>query len=270
MRLGRPRLQNYLDRGYLVIVTGSKFFTGPAFSGALLVPACLANALDVVTEVASGSREYSSRSDWPVNWTRLRSCFPSRANFGQWLRWEAALEEIRAYYGVPDEFRLKALPTFGEGVARIIGKSPSLGLLPPQQRPEDGSNDDEEQAQATIFPFVIRHHGRVFSLDDCRKLHRALAGNSRAANAHERPEIAAESCLVGQPVALGDVERHPAAALRISASARLVTESWSADADTARSNLERQLGHVGAVVARIEWLVAHMDRLNLTEPCHEA
>ena len=42
MRLGRPRLKKYLDRGYLVIVTGSKFFTGPAFSGALLVPAGLA------------------------------------------------------------------------------------------------------------------------------------------------------------------------------------------------------------------------------------
>jgi hypothetical protein len=46
LRLGRPRLRRYLDRGYLVIVTGSKFFTGPAFSGALLVPARLSNALD--------------------------------------------------------------------------------------------------------------------------------------------------------------------------------------------------------------------------------
>ena len=42
MRLGRTRLQKYLDRGYLVLVTGSKFFTGPPFSGALLVPSALA------------------------------------------------------------------------------------------------------------------------------------------------------------------------------------------------------------------------------------
>ena len=34
--------KQYLDRGYLVLVTGSKFFTGPPFSGALLVPAGLA------------------------------------------------------------------------------------------------------------------------------------------------------------------------------------------------------------------------------------
>jgi hypothetical protein len=86
MRLGRPRLQNYLDRGYIVIVTGSKFFTGPPFSGALLVPAGLSKALGAVTEVASGLFEYFSRSDWPKNWPALRSCFPIRANLGQWLR----------------------------------------------------------------------------------------------------------------------------------------------------------------------------------------
>jgi hypothetical protein len=270
MRLGRPRLQGYLDRGYMVIVTGSKFFTGPAFSGALLVPAGLAQAIDAVTEVGSALHEYGSRSDWPMNWTRLRSGFPSRANLGQWLRWEAALEEIRAYYAVPDEFRLKALTTFGKGFARIIESSPSLHLPPLQQRPENPGNDDEELAQATIFPFMIRHHGRVLSSDDCRKLHRALARNTRSANEHEGPEIAAKLCLVGQPVALADVDRHPAAALRICASARLVTETWSSNEDTARRNLQAELGRAGAIAARIEWLVAHLDDLNLTESCHEA
>ena len=38
MRIGRLQLNDYLARGYLVMVTGSKFFTGPAFSGALLLP----------------------------------------------------------------------------------------------------------------------------------------------------------------------------------------------------------------------------------------
>src|ERR1035437_61696 len=274
MRLGSPRLQKYLDRGYMVIVTGSKFFTGPAFSGALLVPAGLAKALAAVTEVASGLREYSSRSDWPMNWTTLRSRFPIRANFGQWLRWEAALEEIRAYYSVPEEFRRSALMIFGQGVERIVASSPSLRLLPPQQRPADGGGDDEELAQATIFPFVIGHDDRILSLADCRKIYRALgrdAPNAVSANARGcDPEIAAKICLVGQPVALGDFERHPIAALRIWAGARLVTETWSSDEATARRNLQHEFGRVGAIVSKIEWLVAHLDGLNLTEVSHEA
>jgi hypothetical protein len=273
MRLGRPRLRRYLDRGYIVIVTGSKFFTGPPFSGALLVPADLSKAFDALGEVASGLSEYSSRSDWPKQWSTLRSRFPVRANFGQWLRWEAALEEIGAYYRVPDEFRLMALTMFGKEVERIIASSPSLCLLRPQQRPDDRSLDDEELAQTTIFPFLIRRDGRVLSPGDCRTIYRALARDARhavPANSCGRPEIAAKLCLVGQPVALGDVERHPTAALRISAGARLVTETWSSDGQTALENLHRELGRVDAIVAKIEWLVAHMDGLNSTESCHEA
>jgi hypothetical protein len=264
MRLGRPRLQKYLERGYMVIVTGSKFFTGPAFSGALLVPEGLSKNLGTVTEVASGFCEYGSRSDWPMQWTTLRSHFPARANFGQWLRWEAALEEMRAYYSVPDEFRLLALTTFRDGVEQIIASSPSLRRLP--QTPADGGVDDEELAQPTIFPFAMGHDDRVLSLGDCRKIYRALARDVRTAGSDD--EIAGKICLVGQPVALG-VERDPIAALRICAGARLVTEAWSPDPNTARENLQRELARVRAVAAKIEWLVAHINDLRLTELCHE-
>jgi hypothetical protein len=268
MRLGRPRLRQYLDRGYLVLVTGSKFFTGPAFSGALLVPAGLAETIDAIDEIAPGMLEYSSRSDWPMQWQALRSRFPIRANFGQWLRWEAALEEIRTYYEVPDEFRRMALTAFGKGVERIIASSPCLQLLPPQPRPGDGGID-EELAERTIFPFVIGTKDYALSLDDCRKIYRVLARDARdsvPADLHGRDaEIAAKACLVGQPVALGQRGPHPIAALRICAGARLVTETWSSDAETAHRNLQRELGHVGSIVAKIEWLLAHIDGLNVVE-----
>jgi hypothetical protein len=244
MRLGRARLRKYLERGYLVIVTGSKFFSGPPFSGALLVPALLARALDGATEVAPGLWDYSSRSDWPMHWQHLRSRFPVRSNFGQWLRWEAAIEEIRAYYAVPDAFRRLALTTFANGVQRIIASSPSLELLPLPQRDESDSLDDEELAQPTIFPFAIRHHDRAFSLDDCRNIYRALSETKNAG------EIAAKVCLIGQPVALGD-----RAVLRISAGARLVSETWSPCEAVARENLQRELGRLVAIIAKIEWLL---------------
>ena len=267
MRLGRPRLRKYLDRGYLVMVTGSKFFTGPAFSGALLVPAALAGQIDSIAEIAPGLHDYFSRSDWPNRWAKLRSRFPVRENFGQWLRWEAALEEIRAYHRVPDGFRRSALTIFGQGVERIIASAPSLELLPPQQRPEAAGFADEELAQPTIFPFVIRQGSRALPLAECRKIYRALASDARdAAGATARdPEISARLCLIGQPVALGRGSPNPAAALRISASARLVTQAWSADEDTAWRNLQHELADVAAIVAKIEWLLAHIGDLNSME-----
>jgi hypothetical protein len=251
LRLGRPRLKKYLDRGYLVLITGSKFFTGPPFSGAVLVPANLGGTIDAIGEIAPGMLEYSSRSDWPMKWRALRSRFPIRTNFGQWLRWEAALEEIRAYHAVPDEFRRTALTAFGEGVERIIASSPWLRSLPPQPTPTDGGID-EELAQRTIFPFMIAQGDRALSLDDCRKIYRALARDARdgvAVEVHQRDaEIAAKACLIGQPVALGQRGPHP----------------------IARGNLQRELGHVSAIVAKIEWLLAHLNGLNWAEVPRDA
>jgi hypothetical protein len=44
--------------------------------------------------------------------------------------------------------------------------------------------------------------------------------------------------------------------LRLSASARLVTETWSPNADVAARNLQRELDCLAEVVAKIELLLA--------------
>jgi len=251
MRLGRPRLRKYLERGYMVIVTGSKFFTGPPFSGALLVPGDFAPPLNATSAIPPGLVEYVSCSDWPQNWPLLRARFPVRTNFGQWLRWEAAMEEIGAYYRVPDSFRKTALTTFGRAVEGLITASPSLELLPWQERPFDAA--DEELTQRTIFSFVIRHGGRLRSLSECRTLYRALAGHGVSGGL----KPAAQACLIGQPVALGR-DPSPPAALRISASARLVSQAWSSDAKTAQRNLQRAVDDAGAAIASLESLLVEV------------
>jgi hypothetical protein len=257
MRLGRARLKRFLDRGHIVIVTGSKFFTGPPFSGALLVPAAMASRIDAASAIPSGLLEYSSRSDWPQNWPALRSRFPVRMNFGQWLRWEAAIEEIGAYYRVPDSFRRTALATFGQAVERLVADAPSLELLPWQNRPVDAA--DEEMTQRTIFSFAIRRDNRLRSLEECRALYRGLAGNGGRA--------VAQPCLIGQPVALGR-DPSPPAALRISAGARLVSEAWSPNADIAHRNLQRAIDQVAAAIANLESLLADVSKLEPMDASH--
>jgi hypothetical protein len=252
MRLGRPRLRKYLERGYMVLITGSKFFTGPPFSGALLVPGDLAPPLNATSAIPPGLLDYVSCSDWPQNWPLLRRRFPVRMNFGQWLRWEAAIEEIGAYYRVPDSFRKAALTTFGQAVEGLIAASPSLELLPWQERPLDAT--DEELAQRTIFSFVIRHGGGLRSLAECRTLYRALAGH--AVSDDLKPAV--QACLIGQPVALGR-DPSPPAALRISAGARLVSEAWSSDAKTAERNLQCAIDDASTAIANLETLLARLD-----------
>jgi hypothetical protein len=253
MRLGRQRLRGLLDRRCMVLVTGSKFFGGPAFSGALLVPSSLSRALDRDEEIAPGVCDYANRSDWPRAWTKLRSRFESRTNLGQWLRWEAALEEIGAYYQVPDAFRAKALWEYRTGIESLIACSPSLQPV----EVASAAADDEEFSEATIFPFTLHREGRLLSAHDCRVLYEALAQDLSGVidGSQAERDLLARRCVVGQPVRIERIKA-PTAALRLCVGARLVTEAWSADACLARQNIQRELDCIAEILAKIEFLLA--------------
>src|SRR5690625_8051338 len=38
LRMDQEDIRSYVDRNYLMTITGSKYFTGPPFSGALIIP----------------------------------------------------------------------------------------------------------------------------------------------------------------------------------------------------------------------------------------
>lgn len=253
-RLGRRRLRSYLERGYMVLMTGSKFFGGPAFSGALLVPKGLSRAIDRVDGIAPGFFDYAGRSDWPKVWTTLRSRFERRPNFGQWLRWEAALAEIGSYYAVPGDFRTKTLAELAAGIDSMIALSPSLQAVPAVYK---AGVDDEEFAQATIFPFTLLRDGRPVSIAETSAVHRALAADMNdgiSGSAADR-QVAAQRCLIGQPVRLKRQDDAPQAVLRLCVGARLVTEAWSADEAQARRNLQHVLDRIAHVLVKIELLL---------------
>lgn len=256
-RLGRRRLRSYLDRGYMVLITGSKFFGGPAFSGALLVPKGLSRSLDRGEGIAPGILDYAGRCDWPVAWTALRSRFERRPNFGQWLRWEAALAEIGSYYAVPAVSRAEMLAELATGIDSMIALSPSLRSIPTPTAINTADADDEEFAQATIFPFTLLRDGKPVSIAETWAVHRALARDmsEEISGSTADREVAAQRCLVGQPVRLERQHETPQAVLRLCVGARLVTEAWSPDMAKARRNVQHVLDRIAHVLVKIELLL---------------
>ncbi|MDA9533644.1 hypothetical protein [Bradyrhizobium sp. CCBAU 25338] len=256
-RLGRRRLRSYLDRGYMVLITGSKFFGGPAFSGALLVPKGLSRSLDRGEGIAPGILDYAGRCDWPVAWTALRSRFERRPNFGQWLRWEAALAEIGSYYAVPAVSRAEMLAELATGIDSMIALSPSLRSIPTPTAINTADADDEEFAQATIFPFTLLRDGKPVSIAETSAVHRALARDmsDEISGSTADREVAAQRCLVGQPVRLERQDETPQAVLRLCVGARLVTEAWSPDMTKARRNVQHVLDRIAHVLVKIELLL---------------
>jgi hypothetical protein len=174
MRTGRRRIRYYLDQEFLVLVTGSKFFTGPPLSGALLVPAAASAVMKQAAAVPVGLGLYTNRNDWPVSWHGVRSGLPTRPNIGQLLRWLAAVEEMRGYFNVPTYYRSLALREFSRAVSQLIADRANLRLLPAFGQSATDASDNEEMAVRTIFPFSVSGGGETLSVEDCGRIYRAL------------------------------------------------------------------------------------------------
>ncbi len=262
VRLGRKRLRWCLDQGFMVLITGSKFFTGAPFSGALLLPQAMVARAAAAELPLSALGAYSNRSDWPEALPRARAALPARANVGQWLRWVSAVAEMGAYYAVPFAYRRLALGRFAEVVPHLIGGADVLEPLSLDDGPPD-EIDDEEMAARTIFPFFVRRHGRHLSLARATKLYRALNDDVSALLPATLPLrerwIAAQRCHIGQPVPVRDRQGELSGALRVSAGARVISETWTGDIETSAEVLVREFDQVRGIVEKIGLLVRHFD-----------
>jgi hypothetical protein len=234
LRTPRARLKEMLAKGYCVLITGSKFFTGPAFSGALLVPGSLSDRIVTLNATPAGLAGYSSAYDWPMGWKGLRRQFLLRPNFGQWLRWEAALEEMKLYYAVPEEVRSRLKEEFQRELEAGIAKAPGLDLLPVRGMP-----------LPTVFGVILKSESGPLSADIVANIYHAMKRAEPVENMELRP------CLLGQPVALPALGT---AALRIGLSARLIRQCWSEDAhESAKKRF--------AMFQNLSFAVERLDRL---------
>ncbi len=215
-RIAPATVAAYLGRGWPVVVTGSKFFGGPAFSGAVLFPA--------------------ARRDRRGHWT-----LPSAGHvctetpiapgldpvaLGTALRWTAAMSVMDAF--AP---RAEAMAQLLRGAADMI--SEGLATLPDIEpvagRPPRGAGWAD---LPSIFTFAIRDpddRSRKLTMGELRPLYQRLAR---------------QGVLLGQPVDLGGF-----GGLRIAIGARDMVE----DADESR--FATLFGALGAAltVPRAQW-----------------
>jgi hypothetical protein len=237
-RLSGASLRAYLDNDLMVAVTGSKFLTGPVFSGALFTPATTAERLGGRL-LSAALRPYSARADWPEHWAAGRA-LNDASNPGLLLRWEAALAELGAFRAVPDAAVEAFASRFAEAVQTRIDSDPLFEPL--AQRPLDrrviGAAASWDQIP-TIFPFLLRERPG----DDAPYL-------SLAAMEHVDQALKGSGARLGQPVLCGERDGAPISALRLCNSARLIVEGV-ADPQGVISRAMGVLDQAAAVAARM-------------------
>lgn len=210
-RLAPATLRAYLDAGLMVAVTGSKFLTGPTFSGALFVPGRMAERLEGRL-LRPGFAQYSARAEWPQGWV-AGAGLPEAANFGLLLRWRAAVHELAAFRTIPEARVAGFLSAFADAVESRLAVDPQLDLIDarPLDRRAIGA-DGGWDAIPTIFPFRLRAApgGAYLSNERIQAVYRALRD---------------AGVRLGQPVACGAIDGAPVSALRLCASARGVVDA---------------------------------------------
>lgn len=232
-RLSPATLRAYLQKGFMVAVTGSKFLTGPSFSGALLIPAALARRWRESARLAP-LRSYSARGDWPPGW-KAAGVLAETANFGLLLRWEAALAELRAFRQIPESAVGHVLEEIGRAVLERLKTDPTFEELPTprlDRRPLVAERSWDHRQ--TIFPFLLHRPdgtggrnllSRTETAEIYDLLPLALTDFPASESGGARGDLGLFRCQLGQPVACGNRGGVPVSALRLCLSSRLVVEA---------------------------------------------
>jgi hypothetical protein len=262
-RLSPASVRGYLALDAVVLVTGSKFFTGPPFAGAALLPAAVAARLQTAA-LPEGLDAYFGRDDFFFS-APAADRLPPTGNYGLSLRWHAALAEMQAFFGTRPASRAEILRRFGETVARKIVETESLTLL---NQPAIIRNDTDEpwERLPTIFSFLLQApHDTARHLTPVEARAVYLWLNTDLSPLLPGHPAAARICHIGQPVKLarpgGD-----AGVLRVSAGARLISGEPSHKGLSQKTRIARELDDLATVFDKIDLILRNWDLLWAANP----
>lgn len=264
-RLSARSVQAYLRLNAVVLVTGSKFFTGPPFAGALLIPEAMARRLDRA-ELPEGLDAYFGRDEFPEH-CRAAAKLPPVGNYGLSLRWHAALAEMRAFVLVPPAERAEILRGFAAAVHESVAANPALTLL---EAPEIARGEDDEawECLPSIFSFSLRaphDPGRCLTPIEARAVYLWL--NADLSEILPGDAAASRICHIGQPVRLPQPGSEGfMGVLRVSAGARLISGEPSHKGLAHPLRIQREFADLAMVFEKIALILRNWQSLWTADP----
>jgi hypothetical protein len=261
LRLDPEDVQKYLNKGYIVTITGSKFFTGPPYSGALIIPKSVSKSIESVKKkLPEGLNNYYNYMDWPKSWYCSKD-LSTGFNYGSYMRWNAAIVEMKRYYKTPILYRNLGIEMFCNFVEASINEAPFLSPLFGDESKIDKTTNGAFGLRniRTIFPFFILLNDEVLTVDQVKKLYILLNSNLShhfKGSSLEIIRLAAKKCHIGQAVNAKYANDIQSAVLRISLGARVISESWvNRDISLYFRNIEAQMNQITFIIKKIELIL---------------
>jgi len=171
-RITAAAVQDYLARGAIVFVTGSKFMGGPPFSGFALVPPSF---MDGAQPLPDGFSTIFRRAEWPTRWPGAET-LADGANPGLLLRLEASVFELERFQELaPAEAERVILAFHGAVRAEIVAKMPARRVAPyPPGHVEDADTHPVEMRTLSTLGLTQLKPGGA-DIEDAQAWHKAMA-----------------------------------------------------------------------------------------------
>ncbi len=181
-------IHSMLDKGVMLMVTGSKFYQAPPFCGALLVPKSWSDKfISKDASIIKGYENLFSAYDFPPYFTELRKHLPKEINLGLRMRWEIAIEEMKAYLSFPSVESNALIRRWNQVVTGRLAQSDYFQLMPNMELTND-----------SIVSFMVLLEGNALNNQELKKLFDYLVLNEHVGlNGFNR-------VFLGQPVQYGE------------------------------------------------------------------
>eukprot|EP00164_Ancoracysta_twista_P004663 GFYU01006307.1.p1 GENE.GFYU01006307.1~~GFYU01006307.1.p1 ORF type:complete len:510 (-),score=188.09 GFYU01006307.1:394-1839(-) len=116
-------LADSIQRGELVLFSGSKFFQGPPFCGCILIPeAHMTRLAENPITVPAGLKSFMTKYEVPQMLPSWREQLPDHQNVGLMLRWAASLSEIEPTLNIPTETRDQIITSWRQHALSCVAK----------------------------------------------------------------------------------------------------------------------------------------------------
>ncbi|RHY10286.1 hypothetical protein DYB25_001088 [Aphanomyces astaci] len=268
MRLNRGALVDFIQRGYIVLVTGSKFYAGVPFCGSVLIPAQSVYELNVADPSVcfpAGYGDYFTKFDFPpFCMQNVRAALPSRMNVGLLLRWETALVNMEVYASIPPAMVAQISHEYIERTKSMLATHTHVALLDPfdeaakalkPKPPVSADTGLPIQPLDTIVSFHVVDSSKGFlSVNKLKVVHLLLSKDISVVVAGTNDvALAQKKCLVGQPVSLGKL---PYGVIRIALGADMVNRIFQGTQTMSELVLEDAI-----ILRKIELILNHWELL---------
>ena len=187
-RVDPKLIHDLLEKGVMVMLTGSKFFQAPPFCAAMLVPRKWSEKLsDVDASVIAPYGKLFSAYDVPFFMQNMREHLPTRENKALRLRWEIALDEMEAYRYWSTKETDDIIVRWATGVMSRLETSDYFKLMP-----------DQLKTNMSIISFQVWVDGKALDNAQLKELFKAITTST-----HEGFEGGFDRVFFGQPVQYG-------------------------------------------------------------------